>query len=98
MSNTLQRETLKSTCEEGERKVLEKKHHLKDHWISSMDFPFVSGTQMVTNPTVKAHTNAYMVKVPDKNKGGFWLTNDKNIERKISAMHTNLQNSIPRAY
>jgi len=81
MSDTLQ--TLKSTCVEVERKLLEEKLHLKDNWISSMDLPLVSGTQMVTNPTVKAHTNAYMVNVPVKNKGGFRLTNDKNVQRKM---------------
>lgn len=73
--DTLQCKILKSACERKKKKKLpEKKLHLKDHWISSIVFPFVSGTQMVTNTTVKAHTTAYMVKVPDKNKGSFWLT------------------------
>lgn len=73
--DTLKCEILKSACERKKKKqLLEKEIHLKDHWISSIVFPFVSGTQMVTNTTVKAHTTAYMVKVPDKNKGSFWLT------------------------
>lgn len=48
--------------------LLERKLHLKNCCISSRVFPFVSGTQMATNPTVKAHTSVYMVKVPNKNR------------------------------
>lgn len=40
------------------------KPHLKDHWISSRVLPFVSGTQMDTNTTVKALTAVYIAKVP----------------------------------
>lgn len=28
---------------------------------------------MATNPAVKIHTAVYIVKVPDKNIGSFWL-------------------------
>ena len=38
---------------------------------------------MVTNTTVKALNTAYMVKVPEKNKGSNWLTaTNKTINKK----------------
>lgn len=42
--------------------------HLKEYWISSNVFPFVSGTQIATNATVSAHMAAYIVKVPVGNR------------------------------
>lgn len=45
--------------------VIKKWHdHLKEYWISSNVFPFVSGTQITTKATVSTHMAAYIVNVP----------------------------------
>lgn len=47
-------------------RLWEYRYHLNDCWISSRVLPFVSGTHIVTNNTVKEAKMVYMVKVPVK--------------------------------
>lgn len=46
----------------------ENSYELKEAWISSSVFPFVSGTTFATNTTVAAQNPAYIVNVPVKKK------------------------------
>ena len=62
-------------------------YRLNDHWISSNVLPFVSGTQMTTNATVKAHTTMYMENVA-KSKS----------KKTIKAQHVSHQHILPLSH